>query len=250
MAFLKEEHYWHFIAQKFMNKQYFTSSVSSIFYNVFYFYRSGLYKEIKKNAVLFKGTTLDFGCGTMPYKHLFINTQKYVGLDVEISGNPYQKKPDILFDGINIPLQNNTIDDVFCGEVLEHVFNPNQVLSEINRVLKPNGLLLLTCPFTIFEHEVPYDYARYSSFGLTHLLKENNFEIIKFVKSGSYLSTLIQLLCAYIYFIIAKIPVIKHVLFILFITPLLVLGIVFDSLPNFIKRKDLYLNNIVLARKI
>jgi SAM-dependent methyltransferase len=228
----------------------FNNSFITILYNPFFFYRKGLYANIKKIGSSFTGSTLDFGCGTMPYKYLFEKTANYIGLDIEVSGNHNLRKPDIIYDGKKIPLADNAIDNVFCSEVLEHVFNPNVVLTEMNRVLKPGGKLLLTCPFTIFEHETPYDYARYSSYGLTHLLKENGFEVVEFVKSGSYLSTIVQLIAAYIYFIIVKIPILKYLLFIIFITPLFLLGLLLDALPNLIKRKDLYLNNIVLAKKV
>lgn len=228
----------------------FSNSFSTIFYNPFFVFRRELYSNIQRIGSTFTNTTLDFGCGTMPYKHLFTNTKQYIGLDIETSGNPYDRQPDIVYDGKVIPLENQTIDNVFCAEVLEHVFNPNDVLQEINRILKPNGQLLLTCPFTIFEHEAPYDYARYSSFGLAHLLKENGFEVVEFVKTGSYLSTVLQLIAVYIYFAIAKIPVLKHILFIALITPLFLLSLLADALPITIKRKDLYLNNVVLAKKI
>jgi SAM-dependent methyltransferase len=233
-----------------MATEVFSNSFLSIFYNPFYVFRKELYKHIAINAKLFKGITLDFGCGTMPYKHLFNATEQYIGLDIEQSGNPYERKPDILYDGKVIPIESNTIDNVFCAEVLEHVFNPNEVLAEINRITKPQGFLLLTCPFTIFEHEVPYDYARYSSYGLTHLLKENGFEVITLTKTGSYLSTILQLIATYIYFAINKIPILGNVLFIIIITPLFLLANLADALPNFIKRKDLYLNNVVLAKKV
>ena len=57
-----------------------------------------------------------------------------------------------------------------CNQVLEHVFNPDDFVREIARVLKPGGALLLTVPFVWNEHEQPYDYARYSSFGLRAFL--------------------------------------------------------------------------------
>ena len=80
--------------------------------------------------------------------------------------------------------------------------------------------------------------------------KENGFEVVEFVKTGSYLSTVLQLIAVYIYFAIAKIPVLKHILFIALITPLFLLSLLADALPITIKRKDLYLNNVVLAKKI
>jgi len=60
----------------------------------------------------------------------------------------------------------------------------------------------------------------------------------------------LQLIAVYIYFVIAKIPVLKHILFIALITPLFLLSLLADALPITIKRKDLYLNNVVLAKKI
>ncbi len=230
--------------------QQFQHNILDILTNPFFLYRSKLSKNIIRHGKTLQGTILDFGCGTMPYKHLFSNCSNYIGLDIEVSGNYYTRKPDLIYDGNTIPLENESIDNIFCSEVLEHVFNPDIVLNEMNRVLKPNGNLLLTCPFTIFEHEKPYDYARYSSFGLTHLLNKHGFEIIEFTKTGSYLSTILQLIAAYIYFVIAKIPVLKYFLFIFFITPLFALALLVELLPDVIKRKDLYLNNIVLARKI
>jgi SAM-dependent methyltransferase len=68
--------------------------------------------------------------------------------------------------------------------VLEHVFNPDDFLNEVNRVLKPSGKLLLTVPFVWDEHEQPYDYARYSSFGLRSLLEKHGFSIVKHEKVG------------------------------------------------------------------
>ena len=61
---------------------------------------------------------------------------------------------------------------MLCNQVLEHVFNPDEFLLKINRVLKNDGKLLLTVPFVWDEHEQPFDYARYSSFGLKALIEK------------------------------------------------------------------------------
>jgi SAM-dependent methyltransferase len=79
------------------------------------------------------------------------------------------------------------------------VFNPDEFLGEIMRVLKPGGKLLLTVPFVWDEHEQPYDYARYSSFGLRALLEKQGLKIVYHKKIGADASILFQLTNAYLF---------------------------------------------------
>ena len=86
---------------------------------------------------------LDVGCGDRPYEYLFKDA-KYIGIDVEVSGRDLtKKKPDVFYDGINIPFEQSSFDLVFCTQVLEHVNNPGNLLNEMYRVLKPNGRLVV-----------------------------------------------------------------------------------------------------------
>ena len=57
-------------------------------------------------------------------------------------------------------------------------------------------MLLLSCPFVWDEHEQPYDYARYSSFGIRHILEQNGFEILELRKSINDFSIFPQLVNA------------------------------------------------------
>ena len=68
---------------------------------------------------------------------------------------------------------------MLCNQVLEHVFNPQEFLGELGRVLARGGRLLLTVPFVWDEHEQPFDYARYSSFGLKALLEQHGFRVLQ-----------------------------------------------------------------------
>ena len=65
--------------------------------------------------------------------------------------------------------------------------------------MKPGGMLLITCPFSICEHEVPHDFARYSSFGIKSMLERNGFEIIQQNKTGNSIETVSQLRIMYIH---------------------------------------------------
>lgn len=239
-------------SKAYKTNPFFTNSVLGIFYNPFYIIRKELYNGILHHAQDFKGKVLDAGCGTKPYVHLFKNASVYIGMDIEVSGNHDSKQYiDVYYDGTNFPFSDCEMDHVFTSETLEHVFNSENFLSEINRVLKPNASLLITCPFVCPEHEVPYDYARYTSFAMKHLLNKHGFEIVEEKKSSHFINVIIQLCCIYIYYGIARVPVLKYILFVLFISPLFLLSHVFDFiLPHVMKRKDLFLNHIILAKKI
>ena len=229
----------------------FKLSFWDIFYNPYFIIRSNLYKSIKAQAKDLDGSLMDFGCGTKPYQSLFTNMSSYTGVDFDGGGNPYKKSGiDVYYNGKDLPFGDNSFDSILSTEVIEHIFNPDEIISELNRVLKPGGKLLLTCPFSWPEHEQPWDYARYSSFGIRNLLEKHGFVIEKQEKTGSFFLTLLQLIILYFYILIPKIPLIQQLLFLIFCFPLYVIGLPLHAiLPAKVKRKDLYLNNVLLARK-
>ena len=126
---------------------------------------------------------------------------------------------------------------------------PNQFLKEINRVTKVGGRFLITVPFVWDEHEQPYDYARYSSFGLKHILAENGFEIMEHRKSNNGIEVIFQLINDYLYKVIMTENVYFNLLIIiLLMAPINMTGLILSKLLP--RNNDLYLDNIVLAKKI
>lgn len=229
----------------------FKISFWHIFFNPYFIIRGKLYQAISKHASKLSGNFMDFGCGTKPYQHLITKVSKYTGVDFKGGGNNYKNtKVDVYYDGHTLPFEDDTFDSSLATEVLEHIFNPDEILSEINRVLKPEGLLLITCPFFWPEHEQPWDYARYTSFGIKHLLEINGFEIVSQEKTGNFPLCITQSIVLYIYMFIPKVPVIKQILFLIFCFPFHVFGLLFNAVvPKRLRRKDFYLNNILLVRK-
>jgi SAM-dependent methyltransferase len=224
-----------------------------VFRHPFFLIRKGIEKDIALLSKSLQGQLLDFGCGSKPYQQYFKHTGKYVGLDIEQSGHSHQNEQiDVFYDGKVIPFSENRFDAVFSSEVFEHVFNIDEALQEIKRVLKPNGLLLLSCPFAWPEHEVPYDFARYSSYGITSVMERNGFEVIEQKKTGHFFEVLIQYLIFYIFCLLPKKPAfIYFILHQLFILPLLLVAIIISAiLPKVMKRKDLYFNNILLVKNV
>jgi SAM-dependent methyltransferase len=233
-------------------RQRFHISALSIFINPFYFVRRGLYRGIRQYAHRLDGRLLDFGCGSKPYRDLF-SVSEYIGVDMEQTGHAHLKEEklviDVFYDGKTLPFADGHFDSVFSSEVFEHVFNLNDMLPEINRVLKPGAMALFTVPFVWNEHEVPYDFGRYSAFGITHLLKTHGFEVLELQRSTHFFEVLCQLWNLYLHDLLYTSNKYLNILInILFIAPFTVLGLLLSKvLP---KDRSLYHNNIILARKV
>jgi SAM-dependent methyltransferase len=213
--------------------------------------RNRLIRAIAAYSKELKGVMMDFGCGSKPYKSLF-NVEKYIGVDFENPGHPHiNEQIDVFYDGKKIPFDNACFDSIFSSEVFEHIFNLDEILKELYRVMKPGALMLITCPFAICEHEVPHDFARYSSYGIKHLLEKNGFEILKQEKTGNSIETIHQLRIMYIHEhimpYIRKIPIVRSVFRFIVYTTLNIFAIVLGKI--FPLGKDLYLNNVVLCKK-
>ncbi len=216
-----------------------------------YLSRNRLLRALKKHIPSLSGSLLDFGCGSKPYKNLF-KVDHYTGVDFENPGHPHvNEQIDVFYDGKTLPFPDNYFDSVFSSEVLEHVFNPEEILAELHRVLKKGGKILLTCPFAISEHEVPNDFARYSSFGLRHLFEKHGFSVLAFEKSGNHVETVFQLWIMYIHMHVSpklrKIPVIRSGFRLITYTGLNLSARFYSWI--FPKRQDLYMNNIILCEK-
>jgi len=137
----------------YLKHQSFHPSLFSLFIHPFYFIRRDLYKNIKRLAPQLKGKLLDFGCGRKPYEPLF-SVDEYIGIDIQKSGHDHSKpKVDVYYDGQHIPFPDASFDSLFCSEVVEHIFNPNEILQEINRVLKPGGHFSISD--IVLEGELP-----------------------------------------------------------------------------------------------
>ncbi len=232
-----------------MKEQQFNPGILGIFINPFYFVRKELYKNISLLGKQIGGKVLDIGCGSKPYQKLFTNTKEYVGMEFNSPENRKRSSADIFYDSKHFPFENETFNSVIFTQVLEHIFNPDEFLSEVNRVLKKDGCILLTAPFIWDEHEQPHDYARYSSFGLKHILLKHGFKIVESYKTLEDIRVIFQIINCYIYKIIPlKNYRFRLCFYVLFISPFTILGLFLSLILP--KNKDLYMDNIILAKKI
>jgi SAM-dependent methyltransferase len=235
--------------KSFVAKQTFNPGVAGIFVNPFFFARKNLHLNIKRNASYITGRVLDVGCGRKPYQSLFSGAVEYIGMDIENPGHDHSNESiDVFYDGKTFPFPDNSFHSVLTNQVFEHVFNPVEFVLEIKRVLKPGGYLLLTVPFAWDEHEQPYDFGRYSSFGISHLLQINGFKVVNFCKSTRGLTAIVQLFIGYVYKIFySKNRYLNLLGTIALLSPLTIFGGLISALAP--KSDDFYLDNIVLAVK-
>lgn len=228
-------------------RQSFFPGLLGIFINPFFIARRALCDAIKETAHAMNGRMLDIGCGTKPYQSLF-TVDSYIGLDIATEISRKVGLADYLYDGRSFPFSDASFDSALCNQVLEHVFNPDEFLLEINRILKPGGKLLLTVPFVWDEHEQPNDYARYSTFGLHWLLKKSGFRIIEHRKLGADATILFQMVNAYLFKAIQNRPrLIKAGLTVTLLALINLAGLIAGKLLP--RNPDLFLDHLVLAEK-
>ncbi len=176
----------------------FRPSWYSIFINPYFVARRGLFLPIRDFAFSFrKKRIIDVGCGSRPYESLFSGNE-YIGIDVDGGGHKKDDKlPDSFFDGLNIPFEDKSFDVAICTEVLEHSPEPERLVADIARVLKPKGKLYVSVPFVWYEHEAPYDFRRFTSFGFKKLLEEE-FVVERIAPTSGVFGTVGQIISAFI----------------------------------------------------
>jgi SAM-dependent methyltransferase len=228
-------------------KEQFHPGWLGLFINPFYFARKELARQIAVLARQMGGKMLDVGCGQKPYASYF-DASTYVGLEFDTPEARARGVAEAYYDGGVFPFPAGTFDAVLCSQVLEHVFTPGEFLTEVHRVLREGGKLLLTVPFVWDEHEQPHDFARYSSFGLKYLLEKQGFELLEQRKTLADVRVLCQLANAYTSKRLTGGNAYWDLLAtLLFMAPVNLLGtLLYRILP---RNEDLYLDNVILARK-
>lgn len=105
---------------------------------------------------------LDVGCGDGVIQHFISDRAKYIyGVDGSKEALKKASKRGIFVKLVNlnihnIPYKTTYFDTVTCLDVIEHVLDPQDLLTKINKVLKKNGTLILSTPNIRFTNHI-YD---------------------------------------------------------------------------------------------
>lgn len=145
-------------------------------------------KRLRPRLAGLHGSVLDVGAGESPWRDWLSADATYHGIDIgnaDDFGMSRGRTDITYYDGRKIPFGDATFDNAICIEVLEHAADPELLLQEIARVLKNQGTLLLTVPWSARRHHIPHDYHRFTRERLSLLLEQHGFGDVQIVERGS-----------------------------------------------------------------
>ena len=142
-----------------------------------------------------KGDLLDLGCGTVPFYNLYkqyvssITCADWENCEHDISHIDF-------FVDLNkdLKIKNNSYDTILLTDVLEHIYEPKKLLKQLYNILRDDGILIINTPFAYWEHEVPFDYFRYTEFFYQKVAEELGFKVEVIQKIGNGFDTIRDIL--------------------------------------------------------
>lgn len=183
---------------------------------VHYITAKNIIRVLKKYVPDKKNILFDLGCGRKPYHDLIAqHFKKHIGLEYP---NPNHKddNADIYGSAYHTAVKDKTTDAVFTAAVLEHLENPGKAIQEAYRILKPEGLIIITAPLMWHLHEEPRDFYRYTKHGIAYLFESNGFEVLEIKPMAGFWITAGSLFIYYVSrfnrSIIKKTPIIPAII--------------------------------------
>ncbi len=220
---------------RILEEHFFRPRWYSIGINPYFTNRYRLYQSIKTfaRATPNHAHILDVGCGIKPYRTLF-SSPEYTGIDIAGGGHTDDAKTvDAFYDGLTIPYADQSFDTLICTQVLEHAHDPEILVAECARVLKPGGRAFFSMPFTYPEHEVPYDFRRFTRFEHDRLFRKNGFTTVTITKTTGFAGTFAQLLVIWLFESIPfRSTILKSLLTLCIFTPIQIIGLGIDWLTG------------------
>jgi SAM-dependent methyltransferase len=146
------------------------------------------------------GDLADLGCGKAP----LLGAYRDLCSSILLADWANSSHPNPLLDlriDLNEPLVNfgaSSFDVVILSDVLEHIREPELLMAEISRILKPGGYLLLNVPFIYWIHEAPYDYYRYTRFALERFVQQSGMQVIELNPLGGWIEVIADLCCKFL----------------------------------------------------
>jgi len=128
---------------------------------------------------------VDVGAGQAELQRFFPDA-RYVGVDLGVGDSNWDySNLAVCCDVHNLPIAGDVADAALNLWVMEHVTQPVKMVKEMCRILKPGGKVLAFVPFVLHEHQVPYDFFRYTRYGLKYVFEEAGFTDVTIVADTS-----------------------------------------------------------------
>lgn len=155
------------------------------------------------------GNFIDIGCGDMPYRSLVSKkVTQYDSLDIE------KRAPGVkyLADVQDMRMIGDDIyDSALCLEVLEHVRNPFEAVSEMHRILKRGGKVIVSVPHISRLHEEPHDYFRFTRYGIQNIFEKSGFKVISIEPCGGIFCFLAHQVSTVLLCMVWHVPILKRI---------------------------------------
>lgn len=131
--------------------------------------------QVRQRLPALSGTVLDLGCGVRPFEHdILKHADHYIGIDW--NNTLHGLNADVIADlNRGLPILSGSVDHVVSFEVAEHLREPDIIFCEAIRVLKSGGGLTMSMPFQWWVHEAPWDYQRFTRYGIEYHLQKGGF---------------------------------------------------------------------------
>ena len=147
-------------------------------------FASGYASFLQRHA---RGRLLDHGCGKAPLYGIYAPlSSEVVTVDWAASAHGISHAAAIADLNGPMPFEDARFDTILSSDVVEHLANPQAVMSEFARVLADDGTLILGTPFAYWLHEAPHDYFRWSPYAIERLGGEVGLEVIEARRCGGF----------------------------------------------------------------
>ena len=143
-----------------------------------------------------RGDLIDLGSGNAPLAGIYLplvdsvtwadwaeTTHREVQLDCEVDLNK------------DFPFEDQSFDTIILSDVIEHIAEPNALFSEIYRILRPGGHIIIGVPFMYWIHEEPHDHFRYTRFALKRMGQKCGVQVIETSEVGGGLDVIQDVTC-------------------------------------------------------
>lgn len=148
---------------------------------------------------------------------------------------PYQNV-DLVADITDMPIKDDAIDAIICEYVLEHTKDPEKIMKEIFRVLKPGGKAGIAVPFVATFHSAPDDYYRWTALGLKESLERAGFEVetveISVGPTSAFLNVLSEWVAVLLSFGIKKLHSVILIIMLILTAPFNLLDLILHRFPH------------------
>jgi SAM-dependent methyltransferase len=146
-----------------------------------------------------RGRLLDLGCGNVPLYDMYrasIGSAVCVDWPRSYHGRAHV---DVACD-LNqpLPFASQTFDTVVVSDVIEHLFDYQTAWSEMARVLRPSGRLIIGVPFLYWLHEEPYDYFRPTEFALRRYCERHALRVVTLEPYGGAVDVIFDIIAKHL----------------------------------------------------